>query len=106
MVRGEGVYEQKRSKQLLKRKEFQDAEYELVSIEEGLGNWSGVAKKITCRLPDGRTFGAGIKGDKKRAAELLHEDHKMVTVRFFALTPDGIPRFPVATKFHGPERTL
>ena len=104
MVRLHQPYEQKRSKTLLKRKEFQDAEFECVEINEGLGNWAGLAKRVTCRLPDGRTFGAGIKGNQSRAKELLNEDHKVVTVQFFALTPDGIPRFPVVTKFHGEAR--
>lgn len=65
-----------------------------------------MAKSVICRLPDGRTFGAGIKGSKERAVELLSEHHNVVTVHFFHLTPDGIPRFPVATKFWGAERTL
>lgn len=99
-------YEQKRSKSLRKRKEFVDAEFELVAIEEGLGNWSGMAKRAVCRLPDGRTFGAGIKGTQERARQLLFESHKVVTIQYFQLTPDGIPRFPIATKFHGSERTL
>lgn len=106
MVRLPGTYEQKRSKLLLKRKEFQDAEFEVVAIEAGNGNWAGVAKRVSCRLPDGRVFGAGIRGSRDRAAELLNEDHKVVTVRFFAYTPDDVPRFPVVTKFHGAERTL
>lgn len=106
MVRLPGTYEQKRSKLLLKRKEFQDAEYEIVSIEPGEGNWAGVAKAVRCRLPDGRIFGAGIRGNRERAAELLGETHNVATVRFFALTPDGVPRFPVVTQFHGAERTL
>lgn len=106
MWREDKAYEQKRSKTLLKRKEFQDAEFEVVRIEEGLGNWSGMAKRVVCKLPDGREFGAGIKGSMERARELLHEDHKVVTIQFFALTPDGVPRFPVATKFHGSVRTL
>lgn len=106
MVRLPGKYEQKRSGLLLKRKEFQDAEYEVVSIEEGVGNWTGIAKRAICRLPDGRTFGAGIKGSMERGKALLTETHKVATVRYFALTPDGIPRFPVATVFHGAERTL
>jgi len=42
----------------------------------------------------------------ERAKELLHEDHKVVTIQFFAYTPDGVPRFGVATKFHGAARTL
>lgn len=106
MVRLDAPYEQKRSKTLLKRKTFTDEEFECVSIEAGNGNWAGLAKRVTCRLPDGRTFGAGIKGNASRAAELLTETHKVVTVRFFMLSPDGVPRFPVVTKFHGEERTL
>lgn len=105
MVRLNQPYEQKRSKHLLKRKEFRTEEFEVVSIDEGLGNWSGVAKSVTCRLPDGRTFGAGIKGTRERAAELLGETHKEVTVRFFEYTPDGIPRFPVVIDFHPTGRT-
>lgn len=106
MWRADAIYEQKRSKTLLKRKEFQDEEFEVVRIEEGLGNWSGMAKRVVCKLPDGREFGAGIKGSMERARELLHETHKEATVTFFAYTPDGVPRFPVATKFHGDVRTL
>jgi DNA ligase 1 len=106
MIRLAGPYEQKRSKLLLKRKEFTDQEFECVEILPGNGNWAGLAKRVTCRLPDGRTFGAGIKGNASRAAELLNETHKVVTVQYFQLSPDGIPRFPVATKFHGAERTL
>lgn len=106
MWRANEPYEQKRSKHLRKRKEFQDAEFEVVAIEEGLGNWSGMAKRVVCKLPDGREFGAGIKGTMEFAKKLLHEKHKVVTIKFFNYTPDGVPRFPVATKFHGSERTL
>jgi DNA ligase-1 len=106
MVRLDLPYEQKRSKTLLKRKEFQDAEYQVVAIEPGVGNWAGAAKKVICRLEDGREFGAGIKGTYARGVELLNEKHDTATVKFFALTPDGIPRFGVATAFHGTEGRL
>lgn len=106
MVRLNEPYEQKRSKNLLKRKEFQDEEFEVIAIEEGIGNWAGAAKKITCRTKDGKSFGAGIKGSYARGVELLTETHKIATVRYFQLTPDGVPRFGVATKFHGDKRTM
>jgi len=99
-------YEQKRSKHLLKRKEFQDKEFPCLRIEEGLGNWAGLAKRVVFQLPDGRECGAGIRGNMQRAKELLSETHKEVTVRYFALTPDGVPRFPVVTAFHGEGRQL
>ncbi|WP_426039689.1 hypothetical protein [Brevundimonas sp. DC300-4] len=106
MWRADAAYEQKRSKTLLKRKEFQDAEFRCLSIDEGVGHWAGLAKSVQCALPDGRTFRAGIKGSQARAKELLHESHLVVTVKYFHLTPDGIPRFPVVTKFWGEERGL
>lgn len=106
MWRADVAYEQKRSKTLLKRKEFQDAEFSCLSIDEGTGHWAGLAKSVHCGLPDGRTFRAGIKGSQERARALLHEEHRVVTVQFFHLTPDGIPRFPIVTKFWGKERDL
>jgi len=104
MWRNDTPYENRRTKNLLKRKDFIDEEFEVVAIEEGQGNWAGVAKRVTCRLPDGRTFGAGIKGSRDRGIELLNETHHIVTIKYFQLTPDGIPRFGVATKFHGEKR--
>ena len=104
MWRNDTPYENRRTKNLLKRKDFVDEEFEVVSIEEGQGNWANVAKRVICRLPDGREFGAGIKGTRERAADLLHEKHHIVTIKYFQLTPDGIPRFGVATKFHGDKR--
>lgn len=104
MWRNNTPYENRRTKNLLKRKDFIDEEFEVVAIEEGQGNWAGVAKRVTCRLPDGRTFGAGIKGSRDRGIELLNETHHIVTIKYFQLTPDGIPRFGVATKFHGEKR--
>lgn len=104
MWRNNTPYENRRTKNLLKRKDFVDKEFEVKAIEEGVGNWSGAAKRVICLLPDGRTFGAGIKGTYERGVELLNEKHHIVTIKYFQLTPDGIPRFGVATKFHGDKR--
>lgn len=103
MVRLDGPYQQKRSKNLLKRKEFRDQEFEIVAIEEGLGNWAGYAKRVVCKLNDGREFGAGIKGNQAFTRDLLDRKDQFVgkqaTIKFFEFTPDGVPRFPVAIKF-------
>lgn len=99
MVRLDVPYEQKRSKGLLKRKEFVSDEFPVVRVEEGLGNWAGYGKRIVCRLPDGREFGAGVKGNQAFTKELLTRDVKIATIKFFHLTPDGVPRFPVAVDF-------
>ena len=100
MVRLDKPYEQKRSSTLLKRKEWQDEEFPIVRFEEGIGNWSGMAKAVVCRLPDGREFGSGIKGDQAFAKSLLTSGYNQATIKFFNFTPDGIPRFGVAIKFH------
>ena len=101
MVRLGGLYEHKRSKLLLKRKEFQDGEFPVLAVEEGNGNWAGYAKRAVLQLPDGRSFGAGLRGAQAELKALLEAPRPdMATVRFFALTPDGIPRFPVVTQFY------
>lgn len=103
MIRLDTPYEwDTRSKGLLKRKEFITEEFPLIRIEEGEGNWSGMAKRIVFRLPDGRECGAGMRGDQEFAKELLTRIPvpTQVTIRYFNLTPDGVPRFPVATDFH------
>lgn len=107
MIRADAPYENKRTKNLLKLKSFQDAEYPVVALEEGQGNWSGMAKAVVCRLPDGRTFSAGIAGTEAEMSKLLHGPVPCeVTVRFQNLTPDGIPRFPVAKAFYYTKRDM
>jgi DNA ligase-1 len=95
-------YENKRSKQLLKKKDFFDGEFEIVNVEEGKGNRSGTAGNVILKLKDGRTFGAGIKGTRDFVREvLLHKNSligKTATIKYFQETPDGIPRFAVATQ--------
>jgi DNA ligase-1 len=105
MVRTNTPYEfDKRSKALLKRKEFLTDEFKLLRIEEGNGNWAGYAKRVVFELPDGRECGAGIRGNQERMRALLAVGilpaDAAVTIRYFTPTPDGMPRFPVAIDFH------
>ena len=51
MVRNNTVYENKRSKNLLKRKEFITEEFDVIEVLEGSGNWAGYAKHFV--LTDG-----------------------------------------------------
>lgn len=99
-------YDNKRSKQLLKRKEFKDDEFLLVDIEEGIGNRSGRAGAVLCQDNRGKRFRAGIKGNWEFAESLLRDKQKylgtVVTVQYQDLTPgEHVPRFGVAVKFHG-----
>jgi DNA ligase 1 len=107
MVRKPGsLYENKRSKNLLKRKEFLSEEFKVVSVEEGQGNWSGCVKRFILELSDGRTFGSGVRGTQSVLQELLSQDvPDWATCRFFTPTPDGIPRFPVVTDWGYGKRT-
>lgn len=108
IVREDKPYEQKRSKTLIKRKDFEDEEFEILRVEEGLGNWSGYAKRIVFRNNDGREVGAGLAATQEQAKKILEEADeyvgKQVTIRFFTRTPDGVPRFPVAKALHKEER--
>ena len=97
MVRNDTPYENKRSKNLLKRKEFITEEFDVINVLEGQGNWAGYAKHFELELDDGRTFKSGVRGNQETLKALLEQEDKptWVTCRYFEKTPDGIPRFPV-----------
>jgi len=99
MIRLDTPYEFKRSANLLKRKEFQDEEYKILDIVEGVGNRAGLAGAMVFENELGHQFNSNIKGDRKYLKELLvYADSyigKLATVVFFNKTPDRqIPRFP------------
>lgn len=108
MIRLDSDYEQKRSKNLLKRKEFVDEEFEVLEILEGQGNWAGYAKSVQCKTKDGVVFNAGIKGNQEFTRGLLkiRPQPKTVTVRYQNMTPDGSLRFPIAVAFYENERDV
>jgi DNA ligase-1 len=100
MIRlGNSLYENRRTKSLLKRKEMMDAEYEIIDIIEGVGNRSGMMGNIRLATPDSKIFDSGARGNYEYFRELLENKNnyigKMATIKFQNLTPDGIPRFPV-----------
>ena len=101
MVRMNDVYENKRSKYLLKRKDFVDEEYLIKDIVEGEGNRTGTAGYMTFENKDGKPFKSNIKGNFEYLADVLKQRgkliNKMATIKYFNLTPDGIPRFPFVT---------
>lgn len=105
MVRLDTKYEQKRTKSLLKYKEFKDGEYVIIGVNEGVGNRSGGAGNVVCKKVDGTpfldgktTFDSNIKGTREFCKEMLlkKDDYigKVGTIKFFNFTPDGKPRFP------------
>jgi DNA ligase-1 len=100
MVRTNDFYRHKRTDALLKRKEFQDDEFEILDIVEGVGNRTGVAGFMCFQTKQKTPFKASIKGSFEYCEHLLKNKKKYIgseaTVKYFNLTPDNkVPRFPV-----------
>ena len=107
MVRNDTSYESKRSKNLLKRKEFITEEFTVIQMLEGQGNWSGHAKRFVLRDKEGKEFGSGIRGQQAQLSKLWESKNapNWATCRYFELTPDGVPRFPVIVDYGYGERS-
>jgi DNA ligase-1 len=98
MLRLDGKYENKRSKNLLKHKSFVDEEYTILDICEGEGNRTGTAGYMVFQTAEGKPFKSNVKGTWDETAEMLINKKQLIgkqaTIKYFNLTPDGIPRFP------------
>jgi DNA ligase 1 len=98
MLRLDGKYENKRSKNLLKHKSFVDEEYTILDICEGEGNRTGTAGYMVFETAEGKPFKSNVKGTWDETAEMLKSKKQLIgkqaTIKYFNLTPDGIPRFP------------
>jgi DNA ligase-1 len=96
-----GLYKQKyRSYDLLKNKTFDDAEFEIVDFtfeKDVLGKNDQVIVWI-CKNQDGKIFHVPSKGTREERNKLYQCGSefvgKMLSVQYFGLTNDGIPRFP------------
>jgi DNA ligase-1 len=97
-----GDYKHSRSADLLKYKEFFDAEYEVVGFKEGEGQEKGCVLWM-CRTEEGRTFHCRPRGTRESRMELFQNggDYvgKKLTVRYQEETDEGLPRFPVGIAF-------
>lgn len=106
----DSTYQNKRSKFLLKNKEFEDAEFKIVDIEEGVGNWAGHAKRVFIELENKNTQGSGMSGDFAMAKQILKDKEILkstyATVRFQGRTSEGFLRFPVVKNFWYGKRNL
>ncbi len=98
ILRLDREYENKRSKSLMKHKSFVDEEYTILDIVEGEGNRTGTAGYMVFETAEGKRFKSNVKGTMKETAEMLKNKKKLIgkeaTIKYFNLTPDGIPRFP------------
>ncbi len=106
MVRhGDKPYEDgKRSQSLMKVKDFKDAEFEIIGYEEGKPyireDRTYQVPVYICQTADGNTFNCTAPGtmEEKDAAFVNADDAigKMLTVKYFNMTPDNVPFLPVA----------
>lgn len=99
MVRVNSEYENCRTKALLKRKEFTDAEFEIVDITEGEGNLRDNVGRVILKTSDGEQFMAAMTGTREYTKEIWNNKDtyigKQATVKYFNLTPAPrcVPRF-------------
>lgn len=104
MIRNlEGAYKLKhRSADLLKLKSFLDSEYKVVGYETGDGRFEGVPIWL-CETPEGKTFSVVCKGTmEEKADDMAKADSlvgKWLKVKYFELSEDNVPRFPVGLGF-------
>jgi DNA ligase-1 len=99
----------KRSKNLLKVKSFIDAEFKVVGWKKAKdvvmkGSAGGDVPVFTCVMPDGKqqfdVLAPGTVKEKKAFMTNIGDwIGKQLTVKYFELTDDGVPRFPVAKAF-------
>jgi ATP-dependent DNA ligase len=96
---GRGYEIGRRSTSLLKIKEFQDEEFEVVGFKRSKEGWA-ICK---CRTKDGGLFSASAPGDliAKQAVWINQEKYlgKMLTVEFAFYTEDNVPFQPTAVRW-------
>ena len=96
------LYEHKRTDKLLKRKEFVDAEFEIIGYREGKGNRQGCII-LRCKTAEGKEFDSSVKGSVDYVSKLYSVGDSLVglmaTIKYQRLTPDGIPKFLTCVKF-------
>jgi len=102
MIRLDSKYENKRSKSLLKHKSFIDEEYIILDVEEGGGNKTGMVGSFVFKTKEGKTFNSSPKFNWEECIKMWDDRKNLIgktaTVKYFNLTPDGVPRFPYVIK--------
>lgn len=101
MLRNEKAkYVNKRSYDLQKVKEFDDAEFDIIGIDEGRGKLMGHVGAFICRTQEGKEFLAKMSGDTNKLRDYFQNHSlwrgKRLTVQYQGLTgKEEVPRFPV-----------
>jgi DNA ligase-1 len=97
-LRKDAVYEHKRSKNLLKYKQFLDEEFEILDICDGKAK-NEIAEYAFIILKNNKICKATLSFSDEICKKIYNEKDDLVgkkaTVCFFGYTNDGMLRFPV-----------
>lgn len=88
------VYRQGRSGDLLKLKQFTDAEATVLGYKPGKGKYQGLVGSLAVQDARGKTFyiGSGLSDAQRATPPPIGA---IITFRHQGLTANGVPRFPV-----------
>ena len=104
-----GYEDGKRSKSLIKKKDFQDAEFKVIAVIQGRsvtrnGNTYELPIYV-CETPQGHKFNCVASGTLQQKHQAwLEKDQaidKQLTVKFFNYTENNIPFLPIAIGLRG-----
>ena len=108
--KGGSKYKHGRSKDLLKVKEFKDAEFRIIDILEGKGNNSCIAAKIGVDLGNGQIAYPNMTGSWDFCKQVFDNRVDYIggvaTVKYFGYTEDGSLRFPTIVMLYKYERDV
>lgn len=99
-----------RSRELLKIKDFDDGEFPVIGAYQGEGKFEGCVT-WTCEAPNGLPFGVCPKGTLEKKKEWWWVFcrrpsafiGRLMKVKYFGFTDDGLPRFPIGLGFREDE---
>lgn len=78
---------------LLKRKDWQDDEFEIIDYEITLGEKQNQGFKLTCKTQNGKTFnvGSGLSHAEMRDYAINPPIGRLARIRYLSLSDEGIP---------------
>jgi len=98
----DSLYVNKRSYDLQKVKEFDDAEFVVTGVTEGRGKLQGKGI-LVCETESGEEFNCKMAGELDDLGKYLDDPDEWIgrelTIQFQGKTKNGVPRFPIGLRF-------